>query len=119
MIDFLEAVKGRPVIMDFSTIPAWMFKTREPVRYETEPDKLVRGYGTQGTELRDPSGKELGDYYARLLQWYTQGGFTDEYGKRRASNLMALTHLHTMPLLAYSIAWSLILRPCGARLKAK
>ncbi len=85
MIDFLEAVKGRPVIMDFSTIPAWMFKTREPVRYETEPDKLVRGYGTQGTELRDPSGKELGDYYARLLQWYTQGGFTDEYGKRHAS----------------------------------
>ena len=35
---------------------------------------------TQGTELRDPSMKELADYYARLVSWYTLGGFKDEYG---------------------------------------
>ena len=28
----------------------------------------------------------MGDYYARLVSWYTQGGFTDEYGKRHDSN---------------------------------
>ncbi|MEJ2008260.1 MAG: glycosyl hydrolase family 39, partial [Acidobacteriota bacterium] len=39
----------------------------------------------QGTELRDPSMKEVADYYARLVSWYTQGGFTDQYGKRYES----------------------------------
>lgn len=27
----------------------------------------------------------LGDYYGRLLSWYTLGGFTDEYGAFHAS----------------------------------
>ncbi len=40
---------------------------------------------TQGTELRDPSGKELGDYYRRLVSWYVKGGFTDEFGQRHES----------------------------------
>jgi len=85
VVDFMETSENRPVIIDFSTIPAWMFVTPKPVPYESDPDKLVRGYGTQGTELRDPSGKELGDYYARLLEWYTKGGFTDEFGKHHTS----------------------------------
>src|ERR1700731_2271952 len=29
-IDFLEATKGHSVILDFSTIPQWMFKTDNP-----------------------------------------------------------------------------------------
>jgi hypothetical protein len=29
--------------------------------------------------------KELGDYYARLVSWYMNGGFTDELGKRHDS----------------------------------
>ena len=29
--------------------------------------------------------KEIGDYYGRLFSWYTQGGFTDEFGKRHES----------------------------------
>jgi hypothetical protein len=29
--------------------------------------------------------KELGDYYARLVSWYVNGGFTDEFGKRHDS----------------------------------
>ena len=83
-IDFLEATKGHPVILNFSTIPAWMFKTPEPVKYPSDPDQVDWNY-TQGTELRDPTGKELGDYYARLVSWYTNGGFTDELGKRHDS----------------------------------
>ena len=83
-IDFLNATKGHPVILNFSTIPAWMFVTEKPVTYPEDPDQVTWNY-TQGTELRDPSGKELGDYYARLVSWYVNGGFTDELGKRHES----------------------------------
>ena len=83
-IDFLEATKGHSVILNFSTIPAWMFKTDKPVTYPADPDQAVWDY-TQGTELRDPSMKEIGEYYGRLFSWYTQGGFTDEFGKRHES----------------------------------
>lgn len=83
-IDFLEATKGHPVILNFSTIPQWMWKTDKPVGYPSDPDQVAWNY-EQGTELRDPSFKEVSDYYARLLAWYTQGGFLDEYGKRHES----------------------------------
>jgi hypothetical protein len=83
-IDFLEATKGHSVILNFSTIPQWMFKTDKPVAYPADPNQVTWDY-EQGTEFRDPSMKEVADYYARLLAWYTQGGFTDEYGKRHDS----------------------------------
>jgi Glycosyl hydrolases family 39 len=83
-IDFLEATKGHSVILNFSTIPAWMFKTDKPVTYPADPDQPVWDY-TQGAEPRDPSMKEIGDYYGRLFSWYTQGGFIDEAGKRHDS----------------------------------
>jgi Glycosyl hydrolases family 39 len=84
IIDFLEATKGHSVVINFSTIPQWMYKTGNPVAYPDDPNAPVWDY-EQGTELRDPTGKEVGDYYARLLSWYTKGGFTDEYGKRHES----------------------------------
>jgi len=83
-IDFLEATKGHSVILNFSTIPQWMFKTDKPVTYPSDPDQAVWNY-EQGAELRDPSGKEAAEYFARLLAWYTKGGFTDEFGKRHES----------------------------------
>ena len=83
-LDFLNSTKGHPVILNFSTIPQWMFKTAEPVKYPADPDRVTWDY-TQGTELRDPSGKELGDYYARLVSWYANGGFIDELGQRHES----------------------------------
>ncbi|MGO9228236.1 MAG: GH39 family glycosyl hydrolase [Bryobacteraceae bacterium] len=83
-IDFLNATKGHPVMLNFSTIPQWMFQTAEPIPYPADPNEVTWNY-TQGTELRDPSGKELGDYYARLVSWYVKGGFTDEYGRRHES----------------------------------
>jgi len=83
-IDFLEATKGHSVILNFSTIPQWMFKTDKPVAYPSDPDQVTWDY-EQGTELRDPTFKEVADYYARLLSWYTRGGFTDELGKRHDS----------------------------------
>ncbi|MGH9585935.1 MAG: GH39 family glycosyl hydrolase, partial [Acidobacteriaceae bacterium] len=82
--DFLAATSGHSTIINFSTIPTWMFKTKKPVTYPADPNQVYWDY-TQGTHLRDPSGKELGDYYARLVSWYTKGGFTDENGKRHSS----------------------------------
>lgn len=81
---FLDATAGHSTIMNFSTIPAWLFKTREPVKYPSDPNAVDWHY-TQGTELVDPSGRALGEYYARLVSWYTNGGFTDENGKMHTS----------------------------------
>jgi hypothetical protein len=78
--DFMKATEGHSVILNFSTIPAWMFKTEKPVTYPDDPNQVFWHY-TQGTELRDPTMQEVAAYYARLLSWYTKGGFTDEYGK--------------------------------------
>ena len=82
--DFLAATAGHPVILNFSTIPAWLFKTDQPVKYPTDPNQVDWNY-TQGTELRDPTCRELGDYYARLVGWYADGGFIDENGSRHTS----------------------------------
>ncbi len=84
MKDFLSATDGHSTVMNFSTIPQWMFKTDKPVTYPSDPNLVVWDY-TQGTELRDQSGKELSDYYGRLVSWYVNGGFTDEDGVRHES----------------------------------
>jgi hypothetical protein len=83
--DFLAATEGHPAILNFSTIPTWLFKTDKAATYPDDPNKVFWDY-TQGTELRDPSGKDLGDYYARLVSWYADGGFTDENGVRHNSS---------------------------------
>lgn len=82
--DFYEAVGSRPVVLNFSTTPQWMWKTKEPVAYPVDPDQVTWTY-TQGNELRDPSAAELAAYYGRLASWYARGGFTDERGKDHRS----------------------------------
>ncbi len=79
-LDFLEATRGHSVMLNFSTIPPWMFKTDQPAVYPQDPDEPTWFY-QHGTELRDPSLKEISDYFARLVAWYAKGGFTDELGK--------------------------------------
>ena len=83
-IDFLNATKDHPVILNFSTIPAWMYKTDKPVVYPQNPDSVSWNY-TQGSQLRDSTLSEMANYFARVYGWYTQGGFTDELGKYRSS----------------------------------
>lgn len=82
--DFMAATQGHSTVMNFSTIPTWLFKTDKPVTFPADPNQVDWNY-TQGTELRDPSGKALGDYFARLVSWYTRGGFTDENGVKHNS----------------------------------
>jgi glycosyl hydrolase family 39 (putative alpha-L-iduronidase) len=83
-IDFLEATKGHSVVLNFSTIPQWMYQTDKPVAYPADPNQVTWNY-EQGTQLSDPSGQQVADYYARLLSWYTNGGFTDETGQKHES----------------------------------
>lgn len=78
--DFMKATQGHPVILDFSTIPEWTFKTPKPFAYPDNPNQVDWNY-EQGTEFRDPTLKQPGDYYARVASWYMRGGFKDEYGK--------------------------------------
>src|SRR6266446_7052724 len=47
-IDFLEATKGRSSILNFSTIPQWMYKTDKPVEYPADPNQVTWTY-EQGT----------------------------------------------------------------------
>ena len=60
--EFLTATEGHPTVMSFSTIPQWMFVTDAPVVYPDDPSQEMWNY-EQGTELRDPTCQELGDYY--------------------------------------------------------
>ena len=45
--DFLKATEGHTTILNFSTIPAWLFKTEKPVTYPADPDQVYWDY-TQG-----------------------------------------------------------------------
>lgn len=87
VIPFLEAMKGHKSILNLTGIPYWMFNTGRPIPHSDIPDDpQLRGKYWEGTrELVDPTGKALGDYYARIASWYTQGGFTDENGSYHPS----------------------------------
>ena len=78
-LDFFNATKGHSIILNFSTIPQWMFKTDNIVSYPADPNEVGWSYGG-GSEFRDTTLKELTDYYVRLISWYSKGGFTDELG---------------------------------------
>jgi hypothetical protein len=83
-VDFLEATKGHSVILNFSTIPAWMYKTDKPVPVPANADSAVWDY-TRGTAPRDSTLNEIGSYYGRLYGWYAKGGFRDELGTLHSS----------------------------------
>ena len=85
MLDYWDAVDGQhsPQIPNFSTPPTWLY------------DNTSWGYNavcTAANTCKYPGYEKgpapasahggltaLGDYYGRLLAWYTRGGFHDEY----------------------------------------
>lgn len=86
MEDFMSATgnepdgtKGADVIINFSTSPEWLWATPDRVAYPDDPNGEVWSY-EQGSALRDTTAKDFGAYYGRLLAYYTQAGFADEYG---------------------------------------
>jgi len=74
-VDFMNAMEGRPVVMNYQAIPGWTMKRPKPKNITHE----------LGSLFIDPTGKELAEYFARIVSWYTKGGFTDELGKRHES----------------------------------
>ncbi|MBS1669126.1 MAG: glycosyl hydrolase family 39 [Bacteroidetes bacterium] len=88
---FMEATEGHPVVINFSTTPAWMWKTDSVVAYPADPYQTCWDYN-QGTQLRDTTIKQLADYYVRVFSWYSKGGFYDELGKFHKSN-----HFYKIP----------------------
>ena len=47
--DFMQATAGHPVVFDFGTLPAWMFKTPAAVPYPEDPTP------SHGITRREPS----------------------------------------------------------------
>lgn len=83
--DFLQATEGHPQIVMFSTQPDWLFKLNQTHLYPDNATAVDWDY-PQGSELIDETMNALGNYYGRLVAWYTSGGFTDEYGQKWISN---------------------------------
>lgn len=81
---FYNASEGRPIMLNFSTVPQWMYITAAPVRVPKDPERIEWDY-SQGTVLRDRTLKEVRDYYDRLANWYVNGGFVDERGRKHES----------------------------------
>jgi hypothetical protein len=82
--DFLDATDGHSNIINFCTQPNWLFKQATPHIYPDNATYTDWGYPI-GTELVDDTMQALGDYYGRLVAWYTRGGFIDEYGRKHTS----------------------------------
>jgi len=87
----MKATAGHPVVINFSTTPAWMWKNDSIVSYPDDPYLTCWNYN-QGIQLRDTTMEEVADYFGRLFSWYTQGGFTDELGKFHRSG-----HFYKIP----------------------
>ena len=83
-LDFLEATQNHTSVLNFSTIPQWMFKADYVPPIPEDPNQVAWDY-EQGTELADPSGKQVGEYYGKLVNWYARGGFKDELGQEHHS----------------------------------
>jgi hypothetical protein len=85
VVDFFKNTDGIHHV-NIGTIPRWMFNV-PPVDVPTDPAASFYRYtkDTRGDLLKDPTGKQFADFQARLFQWYTQGGFTDELGKYHKS----------------------------------
>ncbi|KAJ5198205.1 uncharacterized protein N7498_007322 [Penicillium cinerascens] len=79
LLDFMASTPDVSHIINFSTTPDWMWVTDTPYTYPEDVNTIDWNYNN-GTQLRDPSLKEISDYYRRLLSWYVKGGFTDECG---------------------------------------
>ena len=83
--DFYANTKGQHHL-NMGTIPRWMFNV-PPLEIPSDPGGSVYAYtdGTRGDLLKDPTGRQFAEYQARIYQWYTKGGFTDELGKYHRS----------------------------------
>jgi hypothetical protein len=86
MEDFYAHTSGRHHV-NVGTVPRWMFNV-PTMDVPSDPSVSFYHYtndGTRGDLLKDPTGKQFAEYQARIYQWFTQGGFTDELGEYHKS----------------------------------
>jgi len=69
---------------------------------------ILQLQGPQAYLLADPTGVRLGEHFSRVLDWYSRGGFTDEFGRYHHSGhnisfgyLEVLNEIDINPHFAY------------------
>ncbi len=82
---------GDFMIPNFSTPPTWLYSSDHSyskICTGAGPDHCKSPAYEKGVAPASLNGglKALGDYYGRLLAWYTNGGFVDENGNRHDSS---------------------------------
>eukprot|EP00747_Dinoflagellata_sp_TGD_P028785 gnl/TRDRNA2_/TRDRNA2_133481_c0_seq1.p1 gnl/TRDRNA2_/TRDRNA2_133481_c0~~gnl/TRDRNA2_/TRDRNA2_133481_c0_seq1.p1 ORF type:complete len:565 (+),score=84.60 gnl/TRDRNA2_/TRDRNA2_133481_c0_seq1:150-1844(+) len=63
--DFMTASEGHDSVINFAPMYTW---------------------GTNDAGFLDPTGTKAGEYFSRIISWYTKGGFVDELGVKHVSN---------------------------------
>ena len=93
MVDFLTAANSssRSTIPNFSTIPNWLFVNPDRSYFPDDPLGETWGYES-GRDFRDPTLKDLGDYYGRRVAHYVEGGFVDEGGRFIPGFNLSISH---------------------------
>jgi len=98
MKDFMEAVCGpdavkgkclRSVAQQLSTMPSWLYIDGvDPKTINPDPWQY-NGFGdyNKGTKLHDETCVPMAQYMARIVAWYTTGGFHDTCGHFHDSGL--------------------------------
>ncbi len=98
MRDFMEAVCGEDAVkgkckfsvaQQLSTMPSWLYVNgTDPATINEDPWRY-NGFDdyNKGTELKDETCLPMAQYMARLVGWYTQGGYFDSCGHYHESNL--------------------------------
>jgi len=79
----MAAVGDHPIVLGFATMPEFLWSPGVPV--PADPNQQDGSYEA-GTVPRDPTYKEIADYFHRLASYYTAGGFVDECGVQHVSN---------------------------------
>ena len=64
VLSYMNATQGHDALINFSPIPGW----------------LAEQHGQPGFGVR------VGEYFSRIISWYTKGGFEDECGTHHSSD---------------------------------
>jgi hypothetical protein len=68
-------------ILNFGTQPTWLYSP-DDFSYPENNSVPWYGYDRGSAAALNATGLDLlGDYYGRVMSWYTRGRFVDEYGK--------------------------------------
>lgn len=80
VLDFMACKNAQDSVINFDAAPAWLHEG-----------------GDARKPLRDPSGRELGEWISRILSWYTKVSSQIS----RLSSLRNYTPLHALPGRVY------------------